>query len=120
MSGIIRAFDSAFRRKEEQRWEKIYVLVDIHDTIFKACYENEETYEAYPWALTTLRLMTQHKDICLILWTSTYPEKLDEYLKKLITLENENDNKLYYHCFLLLIYNFRLYLDLKEGRNHKK
>ena len=45
---------------------------------------------------------------------------IDEYLKKLITLENENDNKLYYHCFLLLIYNFRLYLDLKEGRNHKK
>ena len=43
---------------------------------------------------------------------------IDEYLKKLITLEN--DNKLYYHCFLLLIYNFRLYLDLKEGRNHKK
>ena len=82
MSGIIRAFDSAFTRKEEQGWEKMYVLVDIHDTIFKACYENEETYEAYPWALTTLRLMTQHKDICLILWTSTYPEKLDEYLKK--------------------------------------
>ena len=45
---------------------------------------------------------------------------IDEYLKKLITLENENDDKLYYHCFLLLIYNFRLYLDLKEGRNHKK
>lgn len=45
---------------------------------------------------------------------------IDEYLKKLITLENENDGKLYYHCFLLLIYNFRLYLDLKEGRNHKK
>ena len=45
---------------------------------------------------------------------------IDEYLKELITLENENDNKLYYHCFLLLIYNFRLYLDLKEGRNHKK
>jgi hypothetical protein len=45
---------------------------------------------------------------------------IDEYLKKLITLENENYDKLYYHCFLLLIYNFRLYLDLKEGRNHKK
>ena len=47
-------------------------------------------------------------------------ERIEKYLKKLITLENENDNKLYYHCFLLLIYNFRLYLDLKEGRNHKK
>ena len=47
-------------------------------------------------------------------------ERIEKYLKKLITLENENDGKLYYHCFLLLIYNFRLYLDVKEGRNHKK
>ena len=47
-------------------------------------------------------------------------EGIEKYLMKLITLENENDGKLYYHCFLLLIYNFRLYLDLKEGRNHKK
>ena len=82
MNGIIRAFKSAFKRKKEQGWEKIYVLVDIHDTIFKACYENEETYEPFPWAVRTLQLMTKFPEFCLILWTSTYPDKIDDYLEK--------------------------------------
>lgn len=82
MNGIIRAFESAFERKEEQGWEKIYVLVDIHDTIFKACYENEETYQMYPWAKATLQMLSFREDICLILWTSTYPNKINDYLKK--------------------------------------
>ena len=38
---IKKAFDVAFNRKKEKNWEKIYVLVDIHDTIIRACYENE-------------------------------------------------------------------------------
>ena len=41
---ITRAFEVAFNRKKEKKWEKIYVIVDIHDTILKACYENEEAY----------------------------------------------------------------------------
>ena len=44
---ISRAFEVAFNRKIEKNWEKIYVVVDIHDTILHACYENEETYDYY-------------------------------------------------------------------------
>ena len=47
---IGKAFEVAFKRKKEKNWEKIYVVVDIHDTILRACYENEETYDYYPYA----------------------------------------------------------------------
>lgn len=83
MKGIILAFDNALKRKKEQGWDKIYVLVDIHDTIFRACYDNDETYDAYPWSLTVLQYLTRRSDICLILWTSTYQNKINEYLTKL-------------------------------------
>ena len=43
---IAKAFEVAFNRKIEKNWEKIYVVVDIHDTILHACYENEETYDS--------------------------------------------------------------------------
>ena len=53
---IEKAFASAFRRKREKAWDKIYVVVDIHDTILHACYENEETYEYLPYAKQALQL----------------------------------------------------------------
>ena len=44
---IGKAFEVAFKRKKEKNWERIYVVVDIHDTILRACYENEETFDYY-------------------------------------------------------------------------
>ena len=55
---IGKAFEVAFNRKNEKNWEKIYVVVDIHDTILRACYENEETFDYYPYAREALQLMT--------------------------------------------------------------
>ena len=47
---IAKAFEVAFNRKMEKNLEKIYVVVDIHDTILRACYENEENYDYYPYS----------------------------------------------------------------------
>ena len=66
---IGKAFEVAFNRKKEMNWEKIYVVVDIHDTILRACYENEETFDYYPYAREALQLMTSRDDICMILWS---------------------------------------------------
>ena len=76
---IAKAFEVAFNRKIEKNWEKIYVVVDIHDTILRACYENEETYDYYPYSREALQLMTNREDICLILWSGCYDEKMAEY-----------------------------------------
>ena len=82
MSSIAKAFEAAFRRKAEKGWEKIYVVVDIHDTILRACYENEETYAFLPYARHALQLMSSRDDICLILWSGCYPERLAAYRER--------------------------------------
>ena len=76
---IGKAFEVAFKRKKEKNWEKIYVVVDIHDTILRACYENEETYDYYPYAREALQLMTSRDDICMILWSGCYDEQMAMY-----------------------------------------
>ena len=76
---IAKAFEAAFRRKREKGWNKIYVVVDIHDTILRACYENEETYDYMPSAKHALQLLTSRDDVCLILWSGCYPERLETY-----------------------------------------
>ena len=42
--------------------------------------------------------------------------RIDEYLMKYLNSEKD-DKKIYYHCFLLLLYNFRIYLSNKKGMN---
>ena len=77
---IEKSFDKAFEKMNERNWEKIYVLVDIHDTIFEACYYNKEEYKWYPFAKEALQIMSYADRICLILWSSTYPRVTLNYL----------------------------------------
>ena len=79
---ISKAFKAAFERKIQKNWEKIYVAVDIHDTILRACYEEEEQYEFFPHALDALRMLSNRKDITLILWTACHPGPLADYRAK--------------------------------------
>ena len=69
---IEKSFEKAFERMHECNWEKIYVLVDIHDTIFKACYHDKEEHKWYHFAKEALQLMSYATNISLILWTSSY------------------------------------------------
>lgn len=69
---IIRAFEAAFYRAKENNWDYIVVLVDIHDTIFKATYSKEEKYEYIGKAKDALQVMSARKDIKIILWISTF------------------------------------------------
>lgn len=78
---IKKAFEAAFIRMREKNWEKIYVAVDIHDTILRACYDDEETYDYFPSAKEVLQTMTLRDDICLILWSSCHRDKLKEYVR---------------------------------------
>lgn len=76
------SFDRAFKRMVDKKWDKIYILVDMHDTILKSTYSREKTYDFYPCAVECLQLLTKAKEIGLILWTSTYLSDLEEYLDK--------------------------------------
>ena len=78
---IEKSFEGAFKRMRDRNWEKIYVLVDIHDTILKACYNDEETHQWFPYAKEALDIMSHAQQISLILWTSTYDDIIADYLK---------------------------------------
>lgn len=69
---IIKVFEAAFYRAKENNWDYIVVLVDIHDTIFKATYSKEENYEYIGKAKDALQVMSARKDIKIILWSSTF------------------------------------------------
>ena len=75
------AFDKAFQRMKEKSWDEIYIMIDIHDTIFRACYHDEEKHEYFPFAKECLQLMSNDPRLKLILWSSTYPEVLEKYRK---------------------------------------
>lgn len=93
---ICKAFDIAFERASKNNWDCIYVVVDIHDTIVKACWENEETYQYFPWAKECLGLMSKLKSIKMILWSSSYNEKIEDYVNNFkkygITFDYINKN----------------------------
>lgn len=86
---IVKSFKNALDRMQEKNWDCIYVLVDVHGTIFFPSYNNEETYEFYPYAEETLQILSQMPNVKLILWSCTKKEYFDKYLKVL------NDHEIY-------------------------
>lgn len=93
---IADAFEKAFQRKLEKGWEKIYVVVDIHDTILRACYDKAEAYDYFPFAKEALQIMSYRDDICLILWSGSTIEILEKYSSRFaedgIRFEYINEN----------------------------
>ena len=87
---IIKAFDSAFKRAQAKNWDYIYVLVDVHGTIFTPSYLNEEKYEFYPYAKEALQLLSKDPNIKLILWTSSTNQAALDYGVEF------NRNKIYF------------------------
>ena len=82
---IIRAFEAAFYRAKENNWDYIVVLVDIHDTIFKATYSKEDNYEYIGKAKDALQVMSARKDIKIILQSSTFSK-----IQYILRLDKDN------------------------------
>lgn len=77
---IEKSFDRAIDKMIRHNWDCIYVMVDVHDTMIKASYSDEETFKWFPQAKETLRLLSDMRMVKLILWTSTYRDKIDKYI----------------------------------------
>lgn len=78
---IINQFIKSFRLIKERNWDKIFVAIDIHDTILKACYYKQETFTFFPFAKKALRLMSHNPQISMILWTCSNAEALNQYIE---------------------------------------
>ena len=119
---IVRSFETAFKRMKEKGWDKIYILVDIHDTVFEATYSKDEYYRWFPYAKEALHLMSINPRISLILWSSSYTDAIEKYINTfekskihfdMVNVNKETeDNEL--SCFAQKTY-FNIGIDDKFG-----
>lgn len=67
---------------ETPQYEYCYIVVDIHGTIFKPSFNNEEKYQYYPMAKQCLRLLSKNPNVKLILWSACYTHNFLKYIQK--------------------------------------
>ena len=80
---INKVIENSFKRAKEKNWDYVVFLIDIHDTIFKATYTDDENFEYLGKAKEALQLMSAREDIRIILWSSTYNDKLLKYMRRM-------------------------------------
>jgi len=87
MIQIDQVFKNQIRVMHERNWDTIYVAVDWHDTMMKATYSNDDygKYELYDWAEDVLKWMSDHKNIKLILFTSSHDEQVADFIQNMAT-----------------------------------
>ena len=80
-SGLNNAINKAFQIRIKRNWDHIYFAVDIHDTIVQSNYTagNIPT-EFYPVAMEALQILTERKDVKLIMYTCSHPHEIQQYL----------------------------------------
>lgn len=71
-----------FRDKDRLGYEKVYIFVDIHGTILEPSWDKEESYLYLGKAKEVLQEFSKRSDVVLIIWSASYPEKLEEYRRK--------------------------------------
>ena len=102
--------------------ERIYVFVDIHDTIFASDYGEGKNFQYYVNAKECLQMLTKRRDVCLGLYTSSYPSAIAEYLDVFkdgdimfeLVGENSFEKNTKYACFDVKPY-FNVLIDDKAG-----
>ena len=80
---LVKTIKQTFKKLEEKYGpdEKMYIKVDIHETIMRPTHTTEMSTEYYPFAVETLQLMSNHPRVCLILWTSTLYDTALKYME---------------------------------------
>lgn len=81
---ISRAIETAFKKKITRGWDKwprMFWAIDLHDVIIPGTYtRNNENKQLYPFAEEVLQWLTNREDMCLILYTSSHRDSIDNIL----------------------------------------
>jgi len=73
---------TAFQRKKEKNWPRLYVAVDMHQTAITPTWSRlNEGAQLYPDAVEVLQQWTRREDICLILWSPLHDDALAAVVK---------------------------------------
>ena len=119
---LISYIEKVFNGLNNGSFKCIYIMVDVHNTILKPTFDKKETFEYFTYAKETLQLLSENENIKLIMWTSSYDEKIKIYLKHFeengIIFNFVNENKEYgnvsFACFDTKFY-YDIGIDDKFG-----
>ena len=77
---IIKAIEKAFKRRDEKQCEKTYWAIDLHETVIRPNW-SETTIPTtfYPMAKESLQLISDRKDIVMIMYTCSHPHEIVQY-----------------------------------------
>ncbi|MBR6517560.1 MAG: hypothetical protein IKT40_12075 [Bacilli bacterium] len=73
---LIKYIDKVFKGG----YDTIYIMVDIHNTILRPSFNHEEKFEYFPYSIDVLKILSLKRNVRLILWTSSYEDKIKDYL----------------------------------------
>jgi hypothetical protein len=101
---------------QDKKWDKIYIAVDIHNTIVYGNYnKNGLPTEYISNSKEVLQYLSTRKDIVLIIYTCSHPSEITKYLsffkKDSIIFKYANEN-LDIHNDSLGCYNKKIYFNL--------
>lgn len=78
---ITRAIEKSFERARLKKWDRTFWAVDIHETIIRPNYDNPGIpIQWYPFAKEAMRIISNRKDVDLILYTCSWEHEIGEYL----------------------------------------
>lgn len=120
--GLIKYITKLFKEREDKGYATIYIMVDVHNTILKPTFECGETFEYFPFAKETLQMLSAMEGVKLIMWTSSYQDKIQMYLEHFkengIVFSYVNENREYenltFACFDTKFY-YDIGIDDKFG-----
>lgn len=81
---ILKWVKKMFAHANERKWFETYWGIDVHGTLSIPDYrKSNKEIDYYPFAKETLKLMSDRKDIILIMSTSSYPNEIKIYKEQL-------------------------------------
>lgn len=79
---LIDSLNNCIIGARKKGWDKIFIAVDIHDTIVKGNYDINELPTSFLYkAKETLQYLSTRKDIVLILYTCSHLVEIEKYFK---------------------------------------
>ena len=81
---LLKWIKKMFLHAEERKWYETYWFIDVHGVISKPDYrKNVKEIEYYLYVKETLQYITKNRhDIIMILYTSSYPDEIEIYMKQ--------------------------------------
>lgn len=77
MKTITQLFNAAWEKKEQRKWDYVYIMVDLHGVVLPSNYhsKNDLTF-INPHAEKVLRYFSDADDIILIIWSSSHDTEI--------------------------------------------